>query len=269
MSKYDNLINYDDVSTELDTILLKLEKLDELVVLKNNRPVFVIKSIAEEQRNIEQQIEYLLQKIGKRMFIEYYEIFLEDDKPESKLPGKFSMNSRRSRSSAARKIFANHWEDEALKLVLNSSRLSNDITTKALSLVSLKSTESQSVKIGYMIKNVMPLLINDGLLDERLNDLLDKHYCKNTFGIYYPMLLQLDFVFDAKSMKYDKNKYPRYYANPISYQGKDYLLCSQWNEKLHLKRLEDWLLGVLDLNTIDRDKYSRFITKSLRKRLVI
>jgi len=245
MAELNKIVSIDDIKNNLKEVQLKLNKLGEIIVIENNEPVFVMKSVEEEKRYIEIIVEGLLQKVGKSVFIEYYEMFEKDERPEQHLPAKFSLNSRRSRSSAARKIFEGNYQILALEIILESNRLENSVLSKTRELLSSRSTEVQiktgEFKIGYIVKNIFPLLIESGNLDNLLAELVDASYSKEQFGIYYPLLKEIEFVFDSRTEKYDHNKYSRYYSKPISRNGKDYLLCSQWSEKLNYDKLISWI----------------------------
>jgi hypothetical protein len=77
----------------------------------------------ENNPNFEQDLPSLLNGIGKRVFIEYYNQFKSNDDPTSFLVQEgFTKNSERSRASKARYIFRNNLELEALQIVIDSIR---------------------------------------------------------------------------------------------------------------------------------------------------
>lgn len=70
------------------------------------------------------------------------------------------------------------------------------------------------------------LLLKGKLTPEQINQLEDKAFCTRTFGIYYPVLIDLDKGSD----------HPRYYVPPV----KDhYKICREWHEENRAK-LEKW-----------------------------
>jgi hypothetical protein len=73
----------------------------------------------------------LLNRMGKAVFVDYYYVFKKDDSPEEKLPHTFTLNSRRSRTSVARRIFRENLAIKALELIVSSSRLEDDVVRKA------------------------------------------------------------------------------------------------------------------------------------------
>ena len=48
----------------------------------------------------------------------------------------------------------------------------------------------------------------------------EENYCKETFGLQYPLLVLDGNAFDKK----------RYYAKPVTIDDEKYYLCSQWFE---------------------------------------
>jgi len=115
------IISVNELTT--DRIKSKLIDLGELYVFEDNKLQFVIvhpsiyeslignsemgtKSTYEKSDIIEEQkIENLLSSIGKKIFVDFYDIFKEDINVEDKLPTNLSLSSRRSRASASRKLF--------------------------------------------------------------------------------------------------------------------------------------------------------------------
>ena len=61
-----------------------------------------------------------------------------------------------------------------------------------------------------------------------ITDLQDKAQSKVLFGINFPVLD----VAPAETK--------RYYKKPVTINGKEYFLCSQWYER-HRQALEDWI----------------------------
>jgi len=80
-------------------------------------------------------IEQLLNGIGIKIFVEYFQYFNNDDLDTSDiieiLPNSYTEKSRRSRISKARTIIKNHRLKEALNYILNSMRVDEEIKEKA------------------------------------------------------------------------------------------------------------------------------------------
>ena len=121
------IISFEELLEDFNGVCKRLELDKEAFIFQNNKPSHVIMTISHYQNIVGfkretsidnndyvtseydeegEDLEKMLNKIGKRIFIEYYYIFKEDDNPEEKLIDEdFTLNSRRSRSSSARKIF--------------------------------------------------------------------------------------------------------------------------------------------------------------------
>lgn len=80
---------------------------------------------------------------------------------------------------------------------------------------------SKKYKIGELAKYTIPSLITNGKVSqEEINNMLDKDYSKETFGISLPVLA-------LANSKYER---VRYYTDGFTHNGTKYVLCSQWFE---------------------------------------
>ncbi len=91
-------------------------------------------------------IEKLLNGVGIKIFIKYFEDFSNNSLQTSDLieilPNEYTENSRRTRTSKARTIIKNHeLLNEALKYIINSNKINNDIRSKAKKILNSKSFE--------------------------------------------------------------------------------------------------------------------------------
>ncbi|MDR0578372.1 MAG: hypothetical protein LBI87_12805 [Candidatus Accumulibacter sp.] len=79
----------------------------------------------------------------------------------------------------------------------------------------------QELKIGKIANNLLRKTLESGCVSqEELTQLQTKDYSKRMFGIDFPLLVAANTSFDRV----------RYYANPLTINGADYYLCSQWFE---------------------------------------
>lgn len=91
-------------------------------------------------KTLDVDLEYLLQKSGKEIFLKILLTELIKDKNitveelSSKYPryASFSINSQRTRLSKAKKIFELNKQKEALQIILLSKRISEEDTKTAL-----------------------------------------------------------------------------------------------------------------------------------------
>jgi len=256
------LNDFENVSERIDT-----EK--ELFVFHNNKPAYVLMTIKryeellgndEDVNELEdlndEGLENLLNKIGKKIFVDYFYIFKEDINPEEKLPDSFTLNSRRSRCSSARKIFKNNLEIEALKNILQSSRLDEDTLETAKNIIenevqnssqvivddNYEIEDENEVKIGKMARTLISRFLQELVItDEELNLMKDENYSKEVFNLNFPVIKEVVKNIEFDQQKRDQKGYNRYYDTVISVRGKDYILCSQWVENLHKDAFEKWL----------------------------
>lgn len=80
-------------------------------------------------------LDRLLTSIGKAVFVEYFRIFgdfsLSSDEVAALLPSTYSLPSRRTRTSHARRIFRERLCRDALERIAASERLSSQTVSRA------------------------------------------------------------------------------------------------------------------------------------------
>ena len=94
----------------------------------------------------------------------------------------------------------------------------------------IKSSYSE-IKVGILVINTFPQIAQNNFLDEdEIIRLQSPDYSKDRFDLNYPMLKILDW---KKSIKENRmvGNYPRYYANPVKINEKNYLLTNDWYER--------------------------------------
>lgn len=125
-----------------------------------------------------------------------------------------------------------HWRTLKTRLleVLDSST----VGTKR----SHRSEVSQEITaIGTYVKDKMQELLTKELIeDEEISRLKNKEYCKERFGIHFPVLIDYDPSLPI-SEQIKIGKYNRYWKAVFADK---YLICSQWH-KGHREKFENWL----------------------------
>jgi anti-sigma28 factor (negative regulator of flagellin synthesis) len=261
------IISVKDIATH-DRMMLesRLEK-GCLFIFDDNKPKYVLmtmeeySNLTEKDSNItstksrvgDEEVVEALNAIGKKVFVDYYYIFKKDDSPEEQLSTEYTLNSRRSRSSKARKLFKENKNIEALKLIIESERLDDDTRQIALKILEeesadhelfsqSKNTFSQKMKIGKLARTTIVSMIEEKRIGpDEIKRLLSGEYSKSTFNMSYPILKLADEKIPLADQRTDSNGYSRYYSTSVRYYGKTYLICSQWVERLHREKLEKWI----------------------------
>ncbi|MTI70074.1 MAG: DUF1413 domain-containing protein [Firmicutes bacterium] len=276
----EKIVSQSELQRDLENVWDRVKKEEKLFVFSNNKPSHVLMTmehyesligkskerIDETEDKNNESLEKLLNKIGKTIFVEYFYIFEEDNNPENKLPDSFTINSRRSRSSSARKIFKKGLEIDALKNILKSSRLDEDTLNTAKKILEneLKKTSEDfskdfdisqyrnELKIGKMARILITKFLKNNIVsDEEIKLIKDDSYSKEVFNMNYPILKEVNNKSELDKKKRDEKGYSRYYSKVISVKGKKYILCSQWVENQHRKSLEKWLESKLMKSLID------------------
>lgn len=116
---------------------------------------------------------------------------------------------------------------------------------------SCEKSENTKVKIGKLVQDsIIKLIDKDMIPFEEIELLCTLEYSNSTFGLNFPMLKEFDTdpEISIDMQKKDKNGYNRYYKYLLNIYGKQYLLCSQWNEGLHRKKYLSWLEKIKSKN---------------------
>lgn len=269
----EKIISPDDLKNSFEGLCEKLDEIEEAFIFQQNKPTHVIMTIAYYQqltRNVsnvlnddldgrtgEESLETLLNKIGKKIFIDFYEVFKEDNRPEEQLPENFSLNSKRSRSSSARKIFRQGMQLAALNNIIQSVRMDEETLSKARSLLSTETddkiqitdTDSEidsEIKIGKSVRMFITKVAQKGIFSlEEIESLTRTDYTKNNFNLNFPVLKKYNPSIPTDEQKKDKNGYNRFYDVTINIGENEYFLCSQWVENLHRVAFEKWVRNKL------------------------
>ncbi len=265
---FSGIISADDLKN-FENVKEKAKQQEELYIFENNRPTHVLMRIEqfeqmfgktqerfEESKDTSESLEMLLNKVGKKVFVDYYYILKEDDNPEVALSDTtYTLASRRSRCSTARKIFKEGLQIAALQLVIESARLGSETINKAKMIMEQESGEAYAqlsseqlqeyvVKIGKMARGIFTTALLQGDVSEaEVSGFQDAFYCKNMFGLNYPLLKPITEKDDIDIHKRDANGYNRYYESRVSYHDEMYLICSQWVETIHRHALNQWVLS--------------------------
>lgn len=114
-------------------------KYGQAIIVVDNMPKYVMMKYSpkKEWKPLidERDLISLLNGIGKRVFVQYYENFKNNDDPFVFFDHEnFSDNSKRSRMSKARAIFKNGWERNALEFIMTSNRTDSESVKLASSL---------------------------------------------------------------------------------------------------------------------------------------
>lgn len=89
-----------------------------------------------------------------------------------------------------------------------------------------------NMKIGEVIQSVVrPMLVDGCCTEEEITWLTQRDYCHQVFGTTFPVL---------SSSRERTNGVCRYYADPLTINGRTYYLSSQWYERQR-ERLTRWI----------------------------
>ena len=142
---FSQFIPLSQVLNDFDEVESLLAVYGEVIVVVNDRPKYRISAITKSAEKLPQSSLQsvhteqkkgvstmdILNKIGKSTFIEHYYEFKNSLIQPDDLPENFTLNSKRSRTSKARKIFRDGLQLDALQIIINSGRLEQDVIDKA------------------------------------------------------------------------------------------------------------------------------------------
>ncbi len=271
---FSKIITAEDLK-DFEKVKSKITDNGEVYVFEHNRPAYVVMSVEQYDLMFEkmkhnygaspdsnENLETLINKVGKKIFVEYYYVFKDDANPEEALKKeKLTLASRRSRSSTARKIFKEGMQIAALNNIISSARIGTTTINRAKEIIEKESStafeelrseksDKYSVKIGKMARGIFSTLIfNEEIKPDELSGFMDGFYCKNIFGLNYPLLKRLGKGEAVDTGKRDSNGYNRYYETVIDINSERYLICSQWVENIHRDMLNQWIISKMTLIT--------------------
>jgi hypothetical protein len=100
-----------------------------------------------------------------------------------------------------------------------------------------------SKKIGVLVRSTLDEIIKRQLLGaEKVSLLQDERHCKNLFDINYPMLKKVNYRTPLLEQR-RVNGYDRYWAETITIQDKEYLVCNDWSERNKPKFIS-WVMSL-------------------------
>ena len=277
----DSLVTIEDVSENFQGVLDKLSIGKDICLIKNNRPQFMIIGLERFSELTAQQegrkkidnnssnVGVLLRRVGKSFFVNnYYE--LNDGKKSivSIIDGGSNEAAVMARVYAAKRIFREGKEIAALENILSSNRLGleDELLAKASEILKKEMSSSEMIefqlkknranipvkserkeKLGILVRTTFQELFDRcWLSQEDVNNLTDGPFCKKKFRMSFTVLKELlnDSEDEKRRLIKDSYGHNRYYNFKLCAYGKQYLLCSQWIEKLHREQFEKWLYEI-------------------------
>lgn len=92
---------------------------------------------------------------------------------------------------------------------------------RTISVQATNSDDFAELKVGKLANTILRSRLEKGYAKpEEIQQMQDKEYSKQTFGINFPLLVK-------GGSEYER---VRYYSNPLTIRGESYYLCSQWVE---------------------------------------
>ncbi|TYR74469.1 hypothetical protein FZC79_13385 [Rossellomorea vietnamensis] len=96
-------------------------------------------------------------------------------------------------------------------------------------------------KIGVIARTDLVRLLESGRVPQSvIESLKDQRYSKDTFDLNFPLLKEITDMGKMDELGKDHTGRNRYYAKPITIQGKKYLVCAQWYDRSKAK-LVRWI----------------------------
>lgn len=96
-------------------------------------------------------------------------------------------------------------------------------------------------KIGKQAREYFTKYFSNVEKEYDLSNFLDKCWCKEHLGIYYPLLKEVDNTKSIADQRNYDNEHAYYWIKPVlQVNGKYYIMCSQWYGKFQ-EKLENWI----------------------------
>lgn len=103
--------------------------------------------------------------------------------------------------------------------------------TELFRIVKSPYNELIKVKIGKLVRATLPEILELELISKlEVDKMTREDYSKMVFDMNYPVLRLID---ETKSLKQNRyiGDYPRYYASTSNFNGKRYLISSEWYDR--------------------------------------
>ncbi|MGD7023612.1 hypothetical protein ACQCVK_13510 [Rossellomorea vietnamensis] len=109
------------------------------------------------------------------------------------------------------------------------------------STVAVEAEPVSEKKVGVIARTDLVRLLESGRVPQSvIESLKDQRYSKDTFDLNFPLLKKVTDMGKIDELGKDHTGRNRYYAKPITIQGKKYLLCAQWYDRSKT-RLIRWI----------------------------
>ena len=143
---FDYFISLSELVSDFAKVDSILAKWKEAFIISEDKPTYVVLSVerynefAEAVKALEaiaekKALPRLINAVGKRCFIHYYNELRKNYENKTSnidfLPDEFTLSSKRVRVSNAKKIFEKGWEIDALRLIIDSNRVDDEIVARA------------------------------------------------------------------------------------------------------------------------------------------
>lgn len=203
-----------------------IDPLNHFLAPKSEENFFIINDKVIKKDVAEEQI--ILNHLSNKIH-DQYKTKINIDKFYNKALIKFNYN----------KLYSNSFKIILINDSYKSSKINNSkkVTTNKASVSKTVSTTKLNNK--PIVKKIMEDLESSGKLTASLiNQLTEQTYSSKTFKISYPLLCE-----KAKVIK------DRYYKDiVINFNGKEYLVCSQWKSSgpnINIDKLENWYKSLI------------------------
>jgi hypothetical protein len=119
----------------------------------------------------------------------------------------------------------------------------DDSNEEGIVMIRGKRPDGSKVKIGKYVQEAFRKLLHAKALPlEELDNLTSPEYSKKTFNLNFSVLKEYDPNQTLDIQKRDDRGYGRYYGYLLSAYDRQFLLSSQWVEKLHRAKFERWFV---------------------------
>lgn len=137
--EWECMVPVERLSEDFQAVEDTIAKYGKAIIVSDNMPKYILMDFVANPSLKplvdERELVKLLNGVGKRVFVQYYDYFRNDDDPLAFLADEdFSDNSKRSRTSKARAIFKNGWEKYALETIMKSNRTDAESVSAAKEL---------------------------------------------------------------------------------------------------------------------------------------
>ncbi len=230
---------------------LKLLRVDIGVLINKKITVFIFDYKKQDHEQIKYDVLFDRDSTDGELFVELFSKPFQSERVRELIIQKKNSNKH---VQEIKELLNEEYIRDLFKAELSKKYSQNEII-EALKQIEFKISEkhkivdkkdplpdpiSRPTKIGQVVQNFFSKASRENSISKELiQKLCDKNYCNLKFNISLAVLKEVFDLNQIDILRKDSHGYARYYKELYKYNGKIYILCSQWTTA-HERKFYEW-----------------------------